>query len=146
MAHRVIAVITDTLAGEEPVKEMSRSSAGEPVELRIVVPAVEAGPLKHTLGDIDEPREQAKKRLEVSLRNLSAAGVEASGEIGDPDPVQAAQDALLKAPADEVLFFEYEQDQQRWFEGGLFEQAKAALEKRGATKETGFFFNFWAYT
>jgi hypothetical protein len=128
MPHRVIAVITDALEGEEPVQEMSRSADGGSVELRIVVPAVEAGPLKHTLGDVDEPRQIAKRRLEASLRNLRANGIEASGEVGDPDPVQAAQDALLKAPADEILFFEYEQDQQRWFEGGMFEQAKAALE------------------
>jgi hypothetical protein len=127
MSHRVIAVITDVLEGSEPVEEMTRSSDGEAVELRIVVPAVEAGPLRHTLGDIDEPRELAKERLAVSLRNLSANGVEAEGEIGDPDPVQAAQDALLKAPADEILIFEYEHDQQRWFEDGMFEQAKAAL-------------------
>jgi hypothetical protein len=128
MPHRVVAVITDALEGAEPLEEMSRSANGAPVELRIVVPAVEAGPLKHTLGDIDEPREQAKKRLAASLENLRRNGVEASGEIGDPDPVQAAQDALLKAPADEILFFEYGQDQQRWFEGGMFEQAKAGLE------------------
>jgi hypothetical protein len=59
---------------------------------------------------------------------LRESGIEASGEVGDPDPVQAAADALLKGPADEVLIFEREQDQARWFEEGLFQRARAALE------------------
>ncbi|MGE5408476.1 MAG: hypothetical protein ACM3NV_07670, partial [Syntrophothermus sp.] len=48
--------------------------------------------------------------------------------VGDPDPVQAAQDALLEAPADEILIFQHEDAQARWFEKGLFERAQAGLE------------------
>jgi hypothetical protein len=128
MSHHVIAVVTDTLHGDEPVQELTRSANGEGVEVRLVVPAVEANVLRHTMGDIDEPREQAKERLEASLRYLRQHGVEAQGEVGDPDPVQAAQDALLKAPADEVIFFEYDHGEERWFEGEMFEHAKESLE------------------
>lgn len=128
MSRHVIAVVTDTLRGDEPARELTRSSNGEGVEVRLVVPAVEANVLRHTMGDIDQPREQAAKRLQASLRYLQQRGVEAEGEVGDPDPVQAAQDALLKAPADEVIFFEYEAGEGRWFEGGMFEHAKESLE------------------
>lgn len=128
MAHRVIAVVTDTLQGEAPAEEIARSADGEAAEVRLVVPAVEANALRHTMGDIDEPREQAGQRLEASLRYLRQHGVDAEGEVGDPDPIQAAQDALLKAPADEVVFFEYDRDQARWFEGGMFDHAKESLE------------------
>jgi len=48
--------------------------------------------------------------------------------VGDPDPIQAAQDALLKAPADEIVIFEHEGAQARWFEEGLLEKAEAGLE------------------
>jgi hypothetical protein len=128
MPRQLIAVITDTLQGDEPVRELTRSANGEAVEIRLVAPAVEANVLHHTMGDIDEPRAQARKRLEASLRYLQQHGVAARGEVGDPDPVQAAQDALLKAPADEVIFFEHEQGEERWFEGDLFEHAKESLE------------------
>jgi hypothetical protein len=128
MSRHLIAVVTDTLQGDEPVQELTRSTNGEGVDVRLVVPAVEANVLRHTMGDIDEPREQARKRLEASLLYLKRHGVEAQGEVGDPDPVQAAQDALLKAPADEVIFFEYEKGEERWFEGGMFEHAKESLE------------------
>jgi hypothetical protein len=42
--------------------------------------------------------------------------------------VQAAQDALHEAPADEVLIFERESEQARWFEEGLFDRAREGLE------------------
>lgn len=128
MARNVIAVVTDTLRGDEPARELSRAANGEAVRVRLIAPAVEANVLRHTMGDIDEPREQAQKRLDASLRYLKQHGVDALGEVGDPDPIQAVRDELLKAPADEVIFFEYEQGQERWFEGGLFEHAKESLE------------------
>jgi hypothetical protein len=128
MSRNVIAVVTETLEGDGPAEEISRSAEGSGGEVRVVVPAVEASPLRHTLGDIDGPRERAEQRLEATLHNLRRRGIEARGEVGDPDPVQAAQDALLKAPADEILFFEHADQEARWFEGDLFEHAKESLQ------------------
>lgn len=126
MPHRVIAVVTDELHGTEPIEQLQ--SGGDGVEVRVVVPAIEASPLEHTLGDIDEPRKQAGERLERVLRHLSDGNVQVSGEVGDPDPVQAAQDALLKAPADEVLIFEHCEAEAQWYENGLFERAQEEIE------------------
>ncbi|HET7120805.1 MAG TPA: hypothetical protein VFI17_06095 [Solirubrobacterales bacterium] len=128
MSRRLIAIVTDEIHGPEPVEEICGDSHGEHVEVRVVVPAVEASPLQHTLGDIDEPRKLAEERLEGALKLIRDKGIQVSGEVGDPDPVQAARDALLKAPADEILIFEHAEGQARWFEDGLFERAQEALE------------------
>lgn len=128
MAHRLLAVVTGELEGSEPIDELRGAGNGDGVELRVVVPAVEASSFRHTLGDIDEPKKEAEERLKRVLQTLRGNGIAAAGEVGDPDPIQAAQDALLKAPADEVLIFEHEQEQARWFEEGLFVKAQAGLE------------------
>ena len=128
MPHRVIAVVTDELHGPEPIEQLRSGGDGDGVEVRVVVPAVEASPLEHTLGDVDEPRKQAEERLERVLRHLRDGNVQVSGEVGDPDPVQAAQDALLKAPADEVLIFEHCEAEAEWYENGLFERATESIE------------------
>jgi hypothetical protein len=128
MPHRVIAIVTDELHGPEPIEQLQSNSNGDGVEVRVVVPAVEANPLRHTMGDIDEPRQQAEERLERVLNALGDGDLQVSGEIGDPDPVQAAQDALLKAPADEVLIFEHAEGQTRWYEDGLYERAQESIE------------------
>lgn len=128
MSRRVLAIVPDSLQAGEEIDEVRRVSNGAGTDLHVVVPAVEATAFRHTMGDVDEPAREAEERLRESLASLRENGIEASGEVGDPDPVQAAQDALLKAPADEVLIFEREAQQARWFEEGLFEKAQAALE------------------
>jgi GABA permease len=128
MPHRVIAVVTEELHGTEPIEQLEMGSDGDGVEVRIVVPAVEASPLEHTLGGVDEPRKQAAERLEQVMRHLRDGKIQVSGEVGDPDPVRAAQDALLKAPADEVLIFEHCESQARWYENGLLERAEEEIE------------------
>jgi len=128
MSRRVLAVLTDPLEGEEEIAEIRRALEGEGAELRLVVPAVESNAFQHVLGDVDEPSRRARASLERSLRALRDAGIEAAGEVGDAEPVRAAQDALLMAPADEVLIFEHSATQARWFESGLFEKAQEEIE------------------
>jgi hypothetical protein len=130
MAHRLLAIITDDPLGPEPLSEIhgGHRDRGNEVDLRVIVPAVEATAFRHTLGDIDKPRQEAEARLGRVLKELRANGIEAVGEVGDPDPIQAAQDALLKAPADAIVIFEHEHTHARWFEEGLLEKAEAGLE------------------
>jgi len=131
MARRLLAIVTGDPIGPEPLRELrpaGTNGKGSEVGLRVVVPAVEASAFRHTLGDIDEPKREAEARLGRILDELRANGIEADGEVGDPDPIQAAQDALLKAPADEIVIFEHEQAQARWFEEGLLEKAEAGLD------------------
>jgi hypothetical protein len=131
MTHRLLAIVTSDPLGQESLDELRAGkdpNGSDGTDLRVVIPAVEANPLRHTLGDIDEPKREAEERLGRIMQELRENGVEASGEVGDPDPIQAAQDALLKAPADEVVIFEHEQAQARWFEEGLLEKAEAGLE------------------
>jgi hypothetical protein len=128
MARRVVAVIADPISGSEAIEQLRSATDGEEVDLRLIAAPVEANPLRHALGDIDGPKREASERLQTSLDSLRDAGLKARGEVGDPDPIQAAQDALLEAPADEVVIFEREASESRWFEGDLTERAEEAIE------------------
>lgn len=126
MTQQLLAIVTDTVEGEESIEELCRGECDD-VEVRLVIPAVEESPLEHVMGDVDQPHREARERLETSLEALRRRGVAASGEVGDPDPVLAAQDALRKGPADEIVIFEHSAEQARWFEEGLFDRAQEAL-------------------
>lgn len=131
MAGRsLIAIVTPAFGSPESVAALRREAEeGGGAEVRLVAPAVEINPLHHTLGDIDEPRVEAKKRLEEALAAAQAGGVPiATAAVGDPDPVQAAQDALLERPADEILIFSHADDGKDWFEGDLWQHAEDSLE------------------
>jgi hypothetical protein len=118
MARRVVAVIADPISGSEAIEQLRSAAGGEEVDLRLVAAPVEANPLRHTLGDIDGPRREASERLEASLESLRDAGLEARGEVGDPDPIQAAQDALLEAPAARLTRCEWLPEPRRRCRGG----------------------------
>lgn len=126
-AARLLAILTDPLEGPEAAEEIRRRAGGAGVELRLVVPAVEGGPFRHLMGDVDEAAREAEVTLHTSLSELRRFGIGASGVVGDSDPVQAAEDALREEPADEVLIFERD-GKERWFEHELFERAREHLE------------------
>jgi hypothetical protein len=129
MAERsLIAIVTPAFGSAESVEALKREVDGTPTEIRMVAPAVEINPLHHTLGDIDEPREKATARLKAAVAAARDAGLEVSFEVGDPDPVQAAQDALLQRPADEILIFAHADDDKAWYEGELWKHAEDSLE------------------
>jgi len=128
MAERsLIAVVTPAFGAAESVAALAHEVDGVPTEVRLVAPAVEHNPLRHTFGDVDAPRVEARERLERALAAVRAAGLEASGEVGDSDPVQAAQDALLRKPAEEILIFAHADDCKDWYEGELWRHAEDTL-------------------
>ncbi|HKZ12820.1 MAG TPA: hypothetical protein VJL81_03135 [Solirubrobacterales bacterium] len=126
----LIAIVTPAFGSRESIEALKREAAdGDGAEVRLVAPAIEHNPLHHTLGDVDLPREEAQKRLEEALAAAKAGGLPiAKAEVGDPDPVQAAQDALLEKDADEILIFCHADDGKEWYEGGLWKHAADALE------------------
>jgi len=123
----LIAIITPAFGSGESVDALKREVDGAATEVRLVAPAVEVDPLHHTLGDIDEPRVEALARLERAVAAARGAGLAVSAEVGDPDPVQAAQDALLRKPADEILIFSHADDDMAWYEGELWKHAEDSL-------------------
>jgi len=62
MTHRLLAIVTDDPIGTESLREVSPAGSGGNggVDLRVVVPAVEANAFRHVLGDVDEPKREAE--------------------------------------------------------------------------------------
>jgi len=126
---RLLAIVTDPLEGREPIEEIRRVTNGSATdEVRLVVPKVPETRFRDLMGDVDEPAHHAEEVLSASLATLRREGIRASGDVGDSDPVLAAQDALREGPVDEILIFEHGGDSTPWFEDGLFERAQEQLE------------------
>ena len=85
----------------EVTEEARRHSAGEP-ELRILAPA-RMSTLDRWASDVRGGRSHAQTALALSIASLAAAGLEATGRVGDADPVQAIEDELRTFPAREVV-------------------------------------------
>lgn len=69
----------------------------------LVVAPTRLSLLDRWASDLGEARAAAGEVLAVSLAALAAAGLDASGRVGDANPVQAISDELLTFPAREVV-------------------------------------------
>jgi hypothetical protein len=92
-------------------------------EVLVVTPALNS-PIKHWISDEDEARAAAQERLDASLAKLATAGVQARGEVGDGDPLQAMEDALRTFGADEIIISTHPEGRSNWLEQGLVEKAR----------------------
>ncbi len=85
-------------------------------EVALVAPALHDSPLKFWTADADEAIDRAKAVWHESVRSLRDQGVEAHGDTGESDPVQAIQDALQTFPAERILLFTHAGEGQHYRE------------------------------
>ena len=59
---------------------------------------------------------------------MRAAGLEAEGEIGDGDPIQAIEDAIRTFRPDELILSTHPAGRSHWLERGVVEKARERFE------------------
>jgi hypothetical protein len=121
--YRILVVANETVGGPELLSEIRERSAGRTARVFVVCPALNS-PLKHWVSDEDEARAVAQRRLDASLTSMRAAGLNATGEIGDGDPVQAIEDALRMFQPDELILSTHPPGRSNWLERGVVERAR----------------------
>jgi nucleotide-binding universal stress UspA family protein len=121
--RRILVIANETVGGERLREEIRRRSEGYDEQVLVVSPALNS-PLRHWASDEDNARAQAQERLEASLGRLRAAGVDAKGEVGDAEPVQAMEDALRLFGADEIIISTHPEGRSNWLEKGIVQTAR----------------------
>ncbi len=120
---RILVVANETVGGPELLSEIrARSEAGR-ASVLVVCPALNS-PLRHWVSDEDQARAAAGERLDASLAAMRAAGLDATGEIGDGDPIQAIEDALRTFRPDELIISTHPAGRSHWLERGVVEKAR----------------------
>ena len=122
--RRILVVANETVGGAALRECIREKSEGARSAILVVCPALNT-PLKHWVSDEDEARAVAQERLDASLALLRRAGIEARGEIGDGDPLQAVEDALRTFGADELIISTHPEGRSHWLERGIVASARA---------------------
>ena len=99
-------------------------------EIKVVAPALNESPAAFWVSDSDEAIAEAERTQKESVRELREAGVEASGESGESDPLLAVQDALVTFPADEIVVFLHPDEEQRYREADLAGEVERRFGRR----------------
>jgi hypothetical protein len=126
-SHRLLVVAVspvDEVALREEVRE---HAGGEAAEVHIVAPAPHTSRLQRLTGAVDEAHAEAEDvAREAAEAVKGTASVET--EVGDPNPLQAIEDALRAFPADELIIVTRPGSEADWVEE---DNTPATLERLG---------------
>jgi hypothetical protein len=126
-AKRLLVIANETVAGRALRGEIVHRTEGAACDVLVVTPALNSR-LRHWTSDEDEARGRAQARLEESLAALASEGVEARGEVGDDDPMQAIDDALRTFGADEIIISTHPPGRSNWLESELITRARERFD------------------
>lgn len=115
LVHRCLIVANQTLTSPDLLDLARQRAAAGPCEFHVLVPLarptlVMADPVMGMTSDLaSDPAvvqaydDEARERLESFLDQLSAVGLDVSGEIGPGDPVAAARQVMERSSFDEII-------------------------------------------
>jgi hypothetical protein len=122
--QRILVVANETVGGDELSKLILEKAGDGRANVLIVAPTLMT-PIGSITGDDRGPHADAQARLDASLERLRSRGVDARGEVSaEPDPVQAAEDALRTFGADEIIISTHPEGRSNWLETGVVEKAR----------------------
>jgi hypothetical protein len=121
-ANRILVIANETVGGRA-LRDRIREAAEGGAEVLLVSPALNSR-LRHWASDEDEARLAAQNRIDASLARLRSDGIEARGQVGDSEPLQAMEDALRTFGANEIIISTHPPGRSNWLEQDLVEKAR----------------------
>src|SRR5919109_1552475 len=123
---RVLVVANETVAGR-PLIDAVRRHAGGGARVHVISPQNQP---KHGYVIYDEHvRDAAQNRLEMTLALLREAGIEADGQVMDPDPYSAVMDALGEEDYDQIVISTHPETRSGWLRQGLVDRVQRAARR-----------------
>jgi len=120
----ILVVANRTLGGAKLLDAVRAHAAAGDVRFRLVVPQS-----KPTAGLViyDEAvRESAQVRVDLALSVIAGENIDATGEVGDPDPFLATMDAIAERRVDGVIISTHPAVHSGWLRRDLIERIENA--------------------
>ena len=125
--RRILVIANETVGGDELLAILRRKAEGVQEHVLVVCPALNSA-VRTWTSDEDGARMAAQQRLDASLAQLERDGIQAEGEVGDGDPVQAIEDALRTFGADEIVISTHPKGRSKWLESDVVGAAKERFD------------------
>ena len=121
--QRVLVLIVAECDGESVVAELMRHQHTH-AEIKLVAPIVGNRLEYYIFGDDHKSRPEAQHRLDDVLKAFERHDVHVMAQLGDMNPLQTIEDELVTFAPDELVIVVHPNDEQRWFERHLPEDAQ----------------------
>lgn len=120
----ILTVANETLGGANLIELIKTKAAGGKARVVICVPRT-----RPTHGNViydDAVYDAARVRVDLARTVLRGEGVEAIGEVGDPDPYSATMDAVAEYAPDEIIISTKPAASSGWLRRDLVERISDA--------------------
>ncbi len=125
--RRVLVVANETVGGEELLSAISTLALTHKTRFHVVCPALNTR-VKTFTSDEDPARDAAHERLGATLARLVSVGIEASGVVGDGDPLVAVDDAVRTFGPNEIVISTHPPGKSNWLEKGVVDAVRARYD------------------
>jgi hypothetical protein len=115
--RRCLIVANQTLTNPQLLALVVARRASEECEFHVLVPATH--PHGSALWTEGQGVAQAQAALENALRAFGQEGIDATGEVGDADPVLAVGDVLNRRDIDEIILSTLAPGASKWLKRDL---------------------------
>jgi hypothetical protein len=120
----VLVVANETIGGRELVEAVRRRAAAG--EVRFVLSVPRNRPRAGLVVYDDSVHDAAQARVDLAVDFLRGEGIQAVGEVGDPDPYTATIDAVREYSPSEILISTYPETRSGWMRRDLIERVRDA--------------------
>jgi hypothetical protein len=119
-----LVVANETLGGRSLIDAVrARIEAGD---CRFVLCVPQNRPRAGLVIYDDAVFDAAQARVDLALEFVRAEGIDAIGEVGDPDPYTATMDAVREYQPDEIIISTYPETRSGWLRRDLIERVRQA--------------------
>ncbi len=126
-ARNILVVANETVVGTPLIEAVKRRADSGEVAVHVLCPQNQP---KHGHVIYDESvRSAAENRLTMTIAQLREAGVEADGEVADPDPYSAIMDALGERDFDEIIISTHPETRSGWLRQDLITRVEQATRR-----------------
>jgi hypothetical protein len=128
---RILVVANKTLGSNDLLQSIRDRMTKGPCEFTLLVPAIAWAHREHPVealtrritnmpvteearGTTESDYEHAQQRVEFGIEQLQRLGAQVDGEVGNPNPVKAVEDAISRRKYDEIILSTLPSGVGRW--------------------------------
>jgi hypothetical protein len=101
---KLLVIASEPITADH-LRDAIGSDATDDAEVMVIAPALHKSALRFWLSDADDAIARAQAVQQDSVDELEAAGITASGDTGESEPLAAIADTLKGFPAERIALF-----------------------------------------
>ncbi|HEX3833937.1 MAG TPA: hypothetical protein VHW04_18300 [Solirubrobacteraceae bacterium] len=123
---KTVLVVANETIGGQPLIEAVQKRAREQDDVRFVLCVPQTQPRAGYVVYDDTVFDAAQIRVDLAVGFVRSEGMEAVGEVGDPDPYAATMDAVREYEPDEIIISTLPESRSGWLRRDLVERIRQA--------------------